>query len=121
MNDNEEAPSTPDLSYWGQHRIVLLVGISVTIALVLVSIAMALYASSGAAQLDLSRPGYHAISNQAVSTDTSFENYPAFGNLDEKAISDFKKLYDTQAARAKAVDAFGGDPLSPDALEISAP
>lgn len=121
MNDNEEEATTPDLSYWGQHRVLLLIGFSIVISLILVSIAMALYASSGAAQLDLSRPGYQAISSQAVSTDGSFENYPAFGKLDEKSINDFKILYDKQAAKAKAVDAFGGDPLSPETLEINAP
>jgi hypothetical protein len=28
------------------------------------------------------------------------------------------KLYDTQAAKAKAVDAFNGDPLNPEVLEF---
>ena len=120
MNDNEET-TTPDLSYWGQHRVLLLIGFSIVISLILVSIAMALYASSGAAQLDLSRPGYKAVSSQAVNADGSFEDYPAFGKLDEDSINDFKVLYDKQATKAKAVDAFGGDPLSPEALEINAP
>ena len=120
MNDNEEN-QVEDTGYWGQHRFLLLVGISVTIALVLVAISMTLYATSGAAQLDLSRPGYKSIINQAVSTDGSFGNYSSVGKLDQASINEFKTIYDKQSTQAKAVDAFSGDPLDPDLLEISAP
>jgi hypothetical protein len=119
MNDNEEAVMA-ELGFWDKHRILLLIAISIIISCVLVSISMTLYATSGAAQLDLSRPGYKAVSSQVVTNDAGFENYPTSGNLDASSIDEFKKLYETQSTKAKAVDAFGGDPLSPDALEISA-
>jgi hypothetical protein len=119
MNDNEEAQEE-ELGYWTQHRFFLLIGASITIALILVAISMTLYATSGAAQLDLSRPGYKSVISQAVTTDSSFGNYSSVGKLDQEAINEFKALYDEQSAKAKAVDAFSGDPLDPDLLEISA-
>ena len=119
MDDNEET-TEQEVTYWGQHRFLLLIALSVIIALTLVSISMALYASSGAAQLDLSRPGYQAVTSQAVTGGGDFESYPASGKLDNKSINDFKTLYDKQATKAKAVDAFSGDPLNPETLEISA-
>jgi hypothetical protein len=120
MNDNDEL-AVENHSYWSQHRFLLLIGISIVVALILVSISMTLYATSGAAQLDLSRPGYKSVISQAVSTDSSFGNYPSVGRLNKASIDEFKNLYETQATKAKAVDAFSGDPLDPNILEISAP
>ncbi len=120
MNDNEETHAE-DRGYWGQHRILLLVGISITISLVLVAISMTLYATSGAAQLDASRPGFKSVISQLENTDGSFGNYSSVGKLDQTSINEFKTLYDKQSVQAKAVDAFSGDPLDPDLLEISAP
>ncbi len=119
MNDaNEEIQNQTFLS---QHRFLILIGLTVIVAFVLVSISMTLYATSGAAQLDLSRPGYKSVASQAITNDGGFQNYPTSGPLNAAAISQFKSLYDTQAAKLSAVDAFGGDPLNPDALQISAP
>lgn len=119
--DEPNDKQAPEQGYWRQHRFLLLVAMSVGIAFVLVSISMTLYATSGAAQLDLSRPGYKSVISQAVNTDESFGNYSPIGKLDQASINEFKTLYDEQATKAKAVDAFSGDPLDPDVLEISAP
>jgi len=118
MEDIKEAENI-ELSFWAGHRFLLLIGISIAIAMTLVVISMELYASSGAAQLDLSRPGYKAISSQAVTSDSDFKDYQAFGNLDTAAVNEFKTQYEKEAEKAKAVDAFSGDPLDPSVLEIS--
>jgi len=113
-----------DVSYWAKHRLLALIVSAIIISLGLVTISLALYGSSGAAQLDLSRPGYRAVSSQAVKseqTDKDFGNYAAFGPLDQASITEFKTLYDKQAGSAKAVDAFSGDPLDPVFLQINAP
>jgi uncharacterized iron-regulated membrane protein len=111
----------PALTFWGQHRYLLLIAIAIAIAIFLTGVSMALYNSSGAAQLDLSRPGYSAVTSQAVKNDSDFANYANTGTLDKAAIDEFRDLYDKQATKAKAVDAFSGDPLDPATLEISAP
>ena len=110
-----------DQTFWGHHRIAALVIVSIIVSLMLVSVALALYASSGAAQLDLSRPGYRAVSGQTADNNEGFENYSASGPINQASIDEFQKIYDQQATKAKAVDAFSGDPLNPDSLEISAP
>lgn len=108
-----------ELSFWDQHRYLLLIAISITAAMFLVSVSMALYTSSGAAQLDLSRPGYSAVTSQAVKNDNDFGNYPNSGDINKESLDEFRTLYDKQATKAKAVDAFKGDPLDPAALELS--
>lgn len=119
MNDPSE--KTQEITFWSNHRFLLLMGLTITVALVLVSISMTLYATSGAAQLDLSRPGYKSVTSQAINNDGGFQNYPTSGVLNATALSQFRALYDTQAAKVTAVDAYAGDPLNPDSLQISAP
>jgi hypothetical protein len=119
MDDIKDAEDI-EQTFWVKHSFLLLIGISIATALVLVVISMELYTSSGAAQLDLSRPGYKAVTSQAVQSDNDFQDYQAFGTLDSSAVNDFKTLYEKEADKAKAVDAFSGDPLDPAVLEISA-
>jgi len=111
----------PALSFWDQHRYLLLIAISIAIAMFLTGVSMALYNSSGAAQLDLSRPGDSAVTSQAVKNDSNFADYANTGTLDKSSIDEFRNLYNAQATKAKAVDAFSSDSLDPAALEISQP
>lgn len=108
-------------TFWGEHRFLVLIGLTIATALVLVGISMTLYATSGAAQLDLSRPGYRAVTSQAISSYGDFENYPSTGPTNASTVNDFKTLYEQKAAEVKAFDAFAGDPLNPTALDLSAP
>lgn len=121
MDESTPVAAVEEPSFWGKHRFLLLIGSSIVIALILVIISMEMYANSGAAQLDLSRPGYRSVSSQAVKSDSSFEDYSDSGPINQDTINTFKTLFDKQSQKAKAVDAFSGDPLNPTALEISAP
>ena len=103
-----------------KRRFLLFIVLSIMIAFVLVLVGMSMYNSSGAAQLDLSRPGYVSVRSQAITNDGDFKNYTSTGPINQSTIDEFKTLYASQAQKTKAVDAFGGDPLSPDALGISA-
>lgn len=119
MDDVTHEPEQPQ-TYWSRHRYLVLIASAIVIALFLVTISMTLYNSLGTAQLDLSRPGFRSVSDQAVKNDGSLESYSSVGTLNEAALNQFKELYNTQSSRAKAVDAFGGDPLNPDILGIGA-
>jgi hypothetical protein len=121
MDTTEDSSTAESQNFLEQHRFLILIILSIVISLFLVVISMSLYNSSGAAQLDLSRPGYKSVVSQAVDYDNSFQAYPATGTIDANAINSFKTLYSKQATNTKVVDAFGGDPLNPDALGISAP
>jgi len=111
---------TEDASFKDKHSFLLFITLSIIIASVIVIISMAMYNSSGAAQLDLSRPGYKSVRAQAGRDDGDFQAFPASGPMSKDVISDFKSIYDKQAEKIKAVDAFGGDPLSADALGLNA-
>ena len=109
-----------DAAFWGRHRLALLLVGTVITAILLTVVSMIIYNSSGAAQLDLSRPGYRSVSSQIDSND-EIDGFSASGSIDKGTIQDFMSLYDKQAAKAKAVDAFNGDPLNPDVLEFGSP
>lgn len=106
-----------ELSFWDRHRLSLLLIITVLIALTLTVISVVIYNSTGAAQLDLSRPGYRSVSSQVEKSD-KIDTYSAIGDVNKETIEEFMKLYDTQASKAKAIDAFNGDPLNPEVLEF---
>ncbi len=106
------------VSFWSQHRLFLLIIVTVFLAVVLTSVSVAIYNYSGAAQLDLSRPGYQSVADQ-VDENIGIDGYSAFGPVDEKVIVDFIELYDEQSKKATAVDAFNGDPLNPELLQFA--
>lgn len=102
----------------GKRQFILMIILAIAITFIMVVISMALYDSSGAAQLDLSRPGYKDVRAQVVNND-DLHNYPSTGAIDQTTIDEFKLLLNQQIKKAELIDAFGGDPLSPDALGIS--
>lgn len=103
-----------------QHRFLAMIILVVVVALFLVGVSLALYASSGAAQLDLSRPGYVSVRDQALRS-SGFDSFPATGTLDTGAISEFRAIYKQQSEKATNVDGFAGDVMSDAALSIDAP
>jgi hypothetical protein len=107
--------STDSATFWGEHRIALLLIFTVVTAIVLTIISMTLYNISGTAQLDLSRPGYQSVSDQ-IDTTTKIDTYSATGSVNTETIREFMTLYDEQARKAKAIDAFNGDPLNPEVI-----
>ncbi|MEI7689467.1 MAG: hypothetical protein WCI79_00680 [Candidatus Saccharibacteria bacterium] len=117
--EDAETNEEIDLSFWGQHRFFLLIMIAIVISAILVGISMAMYNGSGAAQLDLSRPGYVNVRDKTVDSSSEFKNYPDSGVINQSAVDDFKAIYNEQATKTKAADAFKGDPLSPDSLGIN--
>ena len=110
----------PQLTFWAEHRFLLLIIATLIVATLLVSVSIVLYNVSGSAQLDLSRPGYQSVSDKVDKTDP-VTDYSAFGPVNKGTVNDFTTIYDKQADKAKAVDAFNGDPLNPDVLEFSDP
>jgi hypothetical protein len=104
-------------TFWAEHRLTLLLISTVIIALIMTVVSVIIYNNSGAAQLDLSRPGYRSVSDKVERTD-EIDTYNASGEVTKGSIQEFMKLYDAQASKAKGVDAFNGDPLNPEVLEF---
>lgn len=103
-----------------RHSFGFLIVFAIAAALFLVGAAMALYNSSGAAQLDLSRPGYAAVRSRAVSANT-YDGFPSTGSIDQTSLKQFRSLYDEQIKQIQSVDAFGGNVLDDATLGIDAP
>lgn len=105
------------IPFWQQHRLLLLLVISIAITFVLTGVSMSMYIGSGASQLDLSRPGYY----QTIKDQDEIEEvreYSEAGLLNQEAITEFKELYIEQADKLKEANAFSGDPLDPEALGL---
>lgn len=110
--------SEDEVAFWGKNRLVILLIGTVGIALILTCVSIAIYNSSGAAQLDLSRPGLRSVSSQVEKDDAS-EGFNASGSVTKETINEFITMYEAQAKKAKGVDAFSGDPLNPEVLVFS--
>lgn len=105
---------------WYRHSIVAFVSVSIVIACILVSISMALYTSSGAAQLDLSRPGYKSVQSKVDQSNT-FESFSADGQVNKKIVEDFEAMYNRQTKSVDGTDALSSSALEDQALGIEAP
>jgi len=103
-----------------KNRFILMLIGTILISFVLVGIAMALYASSGAAQLDLSRPGYSDVRSQAKEDDADDRKpFPSSGPINKESLAAFEKLFAASSKDALSVPAFDGDVLSDSSLHIS--
>jgi len=120
MEANKTNSIYDDRSFKDRHSFLLFITGSILVSTVIVVISMTMYNGSGAAQLDLSRPGYVSVRSQAIEGESDFQSYSSVGTMDKEAIDSFKKLFDKQSKKLKAVDAFGGSPspLSPVSLGI---
>lgn len=118
MEDGQEVENN-NLPFYGDHRFLAMIILSIIIATVLVSISITIYYTDGAAQLDLSRPGYKEVRSKVVDNDDSFSDFSASGSISKTVIGDFRTLYNQQATKAKAIDAFGSDPLNPNVLWVT--
>lgn len=101
-----------------KNRFVIMITCSILFAFVLVSIALALYGSSGAASVDLSRPGYSAVRDQAKEDTQDTKSFSSSGPIDKATIDEFDKLFSTTSKSATSVNAFDSELLSDEALRI---
>ncbi len=116
MDDGQEAETSGLTPFYGDHRFLVFIISAIIISIMLVCISIAMYYQSGASQLDLSRPGYKEVRSKVVAKDETFLDFPLTGEITKKVIDDFLIVYDKQAAKAQSIDAFGSDPLNPNAL-----
>ncbi len=100
------------------HKFFLMIAGAVLLAIVMATIAMTLYNSSGTAQLDLSRPDYQAVRNK-INRDNQTKSYSPIGTLNKQSFDEYKKLYDEQMKKAIDNEGFSGDALSNGALRFS--
>lgn len=96
--------------------VVLLFGV-IAIAVVLVTIAMSVYNSSGAAQLDLSSPRYISVRNKVVQ-DKSTAAFSSSGPFDQKTFDEFFKAYDEHANAVKQINGYDPSAVNNDSFNL---
>lgn len=99
------------------HKLLLMIFGSIVISLVLVMVSLALYYSTGASQLDLSRPGYSKLRDQVKNND-GYKGFSASGPINEKTLKQFDDMYTEQFNELKAIDVFTNDVLSLKSLQL---
>ncbi len=119
MEDHNQDSKAEHYTFTSKHRFLIFICGSLLISFVIVLASMEMYNGSGAAQLDLSRPGYMSVRSMAGKNEDDFQSFSSSGQISKDIINQFKALYEKQSKKIKDVDAFVSDPLSPDALGIS--
>lgn len=107
------------MTAWQKHRFfVLIVGV-ILLSFVLVCISLSLYNSSGAAQIDLSRPGYQSIQKEASRGQVN-DSFPSTGKLDKNAFDSFDKMYGNHTRRVVGADSFDTQALDAALVQLAA-
>jgi hypothetical protein len=101
-----------------KNRFVILIFSSIIITLLLVSIAMIWYARSGAAQVDLSRPGYSGVRNQ-VSENQDSSTFQSSGPITKEVLDSYEELFNKTANQVTSVETFESQALSDETLRIN--
>lgn len=108
------------LSTWQQHKFVVLITGVLLVSCSLIVVAMRLYITSGASQVDISTPAFQSVREQAAeeakrSTNDAFQ---ANGKLDEKSLKEFNKSYSKHVTQIDPTNHYLPDAVSPDNLQL---
>lgn len=106
------------MTKWQRHRFLVLIAAVILISCSMVVVAMHLYNTSGAAQVDLSRPGYQDVRSEASRDKVPDSTFPSTGDLDAAAFQQFNTMYEKHASRVVGSDSFDAQALSDDSLQI---
>lgn len=101
-----------------RHQFITIVASAILISLFLVYVALSLYRSSGALQLDLSRPGYDNARKEASKDKQIFKGFSSEGEINQKSLDEFSEMYRQKGIEALSVDAFSGTALSDETLML---
>lgn len=102
-----------------RHRIVYGVILSLLVSILLTVISMALYVSSGASRLDLSRPGYERVRSN-LQNDTEESRFSATGPMNQGVVNDFQARFSKHRETLGKLDSFGTGAIEDAELQIAA-
>lgn len=103
-----------------KHRIIYGVLLALAIASLLTMVSMALYVSSGASRLDLSRPGYEKA-REEITKDSDKESFSATGSIDTATLEEFQKRFDKRRGELNGLGAFDSTALDDAQLQLLPP
>ncbi len=103
-----------------RNKFTLMLGGVVIVSLVLVSVAMSVYNTSEAAQLDLSGPRYAGVRDQVVQN-KAISTFPSSGSFNQQAFDDFYKAYDQHVQAMQQVNGYDPAAVNNDSFNLTAP
>ncbi len=101
-----------------EHQLFMFTLIALIIAGILTLIGLQLYNSSGAAKLDLSRPGYVTVRESVDDNSENDEPFSASGNLDKAAVKDFQGRWTNLSGSLDKMGGFQAETLSDENLGL---
>lgn len=117
--DLTHIPHSDDLkASWQRNKFTALIAGVVVVSLTLVAIAINIYNSDGAAQLDMSRPGYSSVRSKVIKEDEDRVAYPSTGAFDQKSFDDFEKRYKKYADAVHAINGFDPSAVDNDSINL---
>ncbi|MEO8691228.1 MAG: hypothetical protein ABI397_00420 [Candidatus Saccharimonas sp.] len=118
MNTDEQQNEPTKMTKLQRYRFLLFIGSVIVASGVLVAVGMSLYNSSGAAQIDLSRPGYQSVRSEASRDTGNDDAFPSSGDLNDAAFDQFDAMYKTHSSRVTGTSSFEAEALSDDSLQL---
>lgn len=101
-----------------RHRLIYGIIAALLIAMLLTAVSMALYVSSGASRLDLSRPGYERA-REAVQRVNADDEFSSTGPLTTDVAKDFEERFNRYRERLNQYDDYGSTALDDTELQIA--
>lgn len=101
-----------------RHRIIYGITAALLVAMLLTVVSMALYVSSGASRLDLSRPGYEHVRTE-VRKSTDDDIFSATGPMNSKVADEFQAYFTRHRTSLSQLDTFDTSALDDSQLQIA--
>lgn len=108
------------MDYIQAHSLVIGVATVVTVAIILTSVNMALYVTTGTSKLDLSRPGYESARKEVSSEDKldQQKSFPSIGKLNKKDLDEYLVNYKKKQQTLQRYDKFSTEILDNSQLNL---
>lgn len=101
-----------------KYRMPIFLALVVVVAIVLLTFSMRIYYTSGAYQLDLSRPEYKGVRSKITKNNGQNGAFSAQGEISDKVLEDFLKRYKKEATEIRDAKPFQGDVLDDEQLGL---
>lgn len=103
-------PKLPTNNLSSRHQLTIALSLAILIALLLTVTSVIIYEVSGAAMLDLSRPGYEPARKQLQKTNGQLQ-FSSKEPIDQSVVKKFRSLYKKQTDDIHKLNSFNGKVL----------
>lgn len=98
-------------------KFTLMISLAMVVAILFTAVALELYNTGGASQLDLSRPGFEQVRSEIDQTEVA--TFDGTGVITEETVAEFQELYNEEYSKTKT-NQYSSDTLTDEALGLTA-